>query len=464
MSEVLSKDTIAAISTASGEGGIGIVRLSGERALSVAENIFISPNNKNIRKGDARTIHYGYIVNPENNETVDEVLLSVMKGPNTYTKEDIIEINCHGGMLPLKKVLELTLSSGARLAEPGEFTKRAFLNGRIDLSQAEAVLDIISSQSEMSNKVAIEQLRGTFSEEVCKMRNDVIDLLALIEVTIDFSDEDIEQKALLTLANKTKDVKMNIKKIFDTSEKGILYRQGVNAVICGKPNVGKSSLMNALLRDERVIVTPIAGTTRDLVEESININGVLVRLTDTAGIIETTDRVEIEGIKRSKKKLEQADIVIFMLDISRKLSEKDIEIFDTIKDKKTIVVCNKKDIANIFDANEIKRQLKVDEVLEVSAIKREGLEEVEEAISSLIFDGAVNIPEGPVVTNIRHKQALERALEALEQCEAITSENFNGELVASDLKNVEYYLGLIIGESIEDDVLDRIFEKFCIGK
>ncbi len=410
-------------------------------------------------------MRYGHIKSPSSGEIVDEVLLTVLRAPRTYTAEDVIEISCHGGTMSLKKVLELCLTEGARLAEPGEFTKRAFLSGRIDLSQAEAVLDIIKSETDTSRKVSVDQLRGVFSEEIRALRAAIVETLALIELTIDFSQEDVDFPEPEETIEKINDINQSLQKVLGTYDKGMILRQGASVVICGRPNVGKSSLMNALLKHDRVIVTPVAGTTRDVIEESIDLSGVKVRLSDTAGIIETRDRVEVEGIKRSKEKLEAADIVIFMLDYSRVFSEKDAAIFNTIKDKKVVVVVNKTDLSGKLRIKEVKEMLGVKNTVELSVLKNKGIEELEDAIAEKLFEGKSGIPEGPIVTNMRHKTLLEKAVRSMDRCikEAIDKE-FKSELVASDLNDVVYHLGLIIGESVSDDVLDKIFSQFCVGK
>ncbi|MFC1548912.1 tRNA uridine-5-carboxymethylaminomethyl(34) synthesis GTPase MnmE [Candidatus Omnitrophota bacterium] len=459
-----TNDTIAAISTPLGESGIGIVRLSGKDAISVVNRIFSPTNEDQLSSCDSHTVHYGYIKTSDKKEIVDEVLLTVLRSPRTYTTEDIVEINCHGGIMPLKKILELCLNEGARLAEPGEFTKRAFLNGRIDLTQAEAVLDVIKSKTDTSRKVAIEQLRGVFSEEIKGLRDSMVGVLALIELAIDFSQQDVEFPEINEITKRVGYIRDLVRNILETSDKGIILREGASIVICGRPNVGKSSLMNALLRHDRVIVTPVAGTTRDVIEESINICGVKVRLSDTAGIIETQDRVEIEGIKRSREKLEEADMVILVLDSSRTLSGKDKEIYKTLKDKKHIIVANKSDLSRELDINKAQELFNCGNIQEVSALKKEGLEGIEDTVAEELFHGDVGIPEGPVVTNVRHKNILENISKNLERAGKVTGKNYNGELLASDLNEVVHQLGLITGESVEDDILDRIFSQFCIGK
>ena len=457
-------ETIAAIATPLGEGGIGIVRLSGEKAFDIAGEIFSPFKGGGIPLVDSHTVHYGCIKTQGSEEIVDEALVTVMRAPKSYTTEDMVEINCHGGSMPLKRVLELCLGRGARLAEPGEFTKRAFLSGRIDLSQAEAVLDIIKAKTDASCIVAARQLQGTLSVSVGDLRGRLMDVLSEVELGIDFTDQEVDQSKAGDIMKKIEIIRGDLKKLLDTSEKGIVLREGASVVICGRPNVGKSSLMNALLKDERVIVTSIAGTTRDVIEESINVRGVMVRLSDTAGIIDTHDRVELEGIKRSKKRLEEADIVIFMLDASQLLTDRDEYIYDEVKDKKTIVVMNKADLERKLYVEEVMKYLDRDDCLLVSALKKTGLEELEDAIAEKLFNGSSGMPEGPVIANLRHKECLEKSLSALERALKETGEKYNSELMASDVTEAIHQLGLIIGESVEDDILDRIFSNFCIGK
>ncbi|MEA3489986.1 MAG: tRNA uridine-5-carboxymethylaminomethyl(34) synthesis GTPase MnmE [Candidatus Omnitrophota bacterium] len=462
--QITSSDTIAAVSTPPGEGGIGIVRLSGRDSLVIADRIFKPSGTGKASSFASHTICHGHVTTPDGKEVIDEVLITVMRAPRTYTAEDVIEINCHGGVISTKRVLELCLDEGARLAEPGEFTKRAFINGRIDLSQAEAVLDIIRSETEAFRKIAVGHLRGEFSREIRQWRDFMIETLSLIELGIDFPGEDVEFSSVKDITGRVKEAHSAIRGILETSEKGMVFREGASVVICGRPNVGKSSLMNVLLRHDRVIVTPVPGTTRDAVEESINIAGVKVRISDTAGIIETRDRVELEGIKRSKEKLAGADIVVFILDSSFPLSDKDEEIFSAVKDKRTVIVANKTDLSRKLDLEKARERFDSEEILEVSVLKKEGLEKIEDAIADRLFNGEVRMPEGPVVTNARHKRLLEEAFRCVNRAVKLTDESYNGELLASDLNEVSHYLGLIIGESVENDVLDRIFSNFCIGK
>ncbi|MCK5450917.1 MAG: tRNA uridine-5-carboxymethylaminomethyl(34) synthesis GTPase MnmE, partial [Candidatus Omnitrophica bacterium] len=437
---------------------------SGPNAFQIAGKIF--HNNKKFTDIflKTHTIHHGYIRSPVTGKNIDEVLLLIMRAPNTYTFEDTVEISCHGGIMPLKGILDLCIQCGARLADPGEFTKRAFLNGRLDLTQAEAVIDLIQSKTDAARHVAVEQLRGSFSEEIGHLRSYILDVLSLIEAGIDFSDEDIKFASIRDILEKVEDVYACVKKMIKTADKGIILREGVSVVICGKPNVGKSSLMNALLKHDRVIVTSIAGTTRDIVEESIDLAGVNMRISDTAGIIDTEDRVEIEGIRRSKEKLKNADIVIFVLDSSESLTEKDLNVYAAMKEKRTVLVLNKSDLPKKIRKKEIRDKFGIEKFVTVSALKKIGLEKLEDQLIDKLFDGDVAVSEGVMVTNLRHKNILEKVAENLDRAVRLTDENYNGELLASDLNETVYQLGLIIGESVEDDMLDRIFSRFCVGK
>jgi len=456
-----NKDTIAAISTPIGEGGIGIVRLSGQLSFNIVDKIFVSSTKDKFKSFLSHTVHYGTIEN--SGEVIDEVLITVMRAPKTYTTEDMIEINCHGGISCIKKVLEICLENGARLAEPGEFTKRAFLSGRIDLAKAEAVLEIIQSETDAARGMAIEHLRGDFSKTIYGIRDSVLDILSRIELEIDFSQEDVDFSSHNKIYDSLRKINKETENLIETYSKGLVLREGVEVVICGKPNVGKSSLMNALLKHDRVIVTPIAGTTRDVIEENINIGGIKVRVSDTAGIIETKDRVEIEGIKRSKKKLDSADIILFMLDYSKALSGQDKDIYEMVKDKKVIVLINKTDLAKRIDLKFFENENSIKEGIKISVLKKTGIEKIEDEILKRIYNERMNVPEGPVVSNIRHKRVLEDMRSVLARVLG-SEESYNPELLASDLNEVIFLLGLITGESCDDEVLDRIFSQFCIGK
>ncbi|MGB2706061.1 MAG: tRNA uridine-5-carboxymethylaminomethyl(34) synthesis GTPase MnmE [Candidatus Omnitrophota bacterium] len=458
------EDTIVAISTPVGEGGIGIVRLSGRSALSIADRVFVSKDKVKPSKFKTYTVHYGHIV--KKSEIIDEVLLTVMKTPKSYTKEDIVEINCHGGIVPLRKVLDLVLNLGARFAEPGEFTKRAFINGRIDLAQAEAVLDIIRSKTEGSMKVALGQLEGELSGKINRMKKDLLDTLSEIEARIDFSEEDIKLAPKKDLLRKLARISGGIKKLIDDAEKGIIFKEGIMCVICGKTNVGKSSLMNAFLRRNRVIVTPIPGTTRDAIEEEICLKDIPIRVVDTAGISAARGIVEKHGMQKSKSYIKRADLILFMLDSSKAWSKTDSNIFNKIKGKKFIIVANKSDLPKKLDLNKVKNVTQKDRIIEASLLRKKNLNRIEEAILGEIWHGRLPHPEGTFVTNLRHKKDLERARKCVRKAiNALREEPFpKPEIAASELKEALFFLGSILGETIEPDILERIFSKFCIGK
>ncbi|MFC1576971.1 tRNA uridine-5-carboxymethylaminomethyl(34) synthesis GTPase MnmE [Candidatus Omnitrophota bacterium] len=458
-------DTIAAVSTPIGGGGIGIVRMSGKRALEIADRIFASKDGILTSKRDTYTVHYGRVVDGENN-FVDEALLSVMRSPKSYTKEDIVEINCHGGISAVKKALELILSLGARLAEPGEFTKRAFLNGRIDLAQAEAVCDIVNAKTESALKIATAQLEGALSGDINAIRDEVIDIAGRIEAAIDFPEEDIDIIKGERLMQRTKDALEALKALIDSSDRGMIMREGVLAVICGRPNVGKSSLMNLLLKRDRVIVTPLPGTTRDVVEETINLRGVPVRVMDSAGIGSSSDIIQKESNRKAKRSLDIADIVIFVLDGSAPLEKEDIEISALLKKKKknTIPVINKADLPQKLLREDASSVLEADSALKVSAKDKTGIDDLEGAISDRMWAGRHLQGEGSVVANARHREALEAAYNNLNTALNSLKDSQGADIASVDIKEAIYHLGLITGKSVSDDILDRIFENFCIGK
>ncbi len=462
---MINTDTIAAISTPLGEGGISIIRLSGSRAIEIADEIFI-PSGKNERPAlyESHTVHYGHIKPFGKDEIVDEVLLTVMKAPKTYTAEDVVEINCHGGVVSSKKVLEFCLAQGARPAQCGEFTKRAFLNGRIDLSQAEAVLDIIRSETDMAQKAALSQLGGGFSKRIHNIKNTLIDVLSLIELGIDFSEEDVEFSSGEGIMRRVNSALQVVTEMLETFDDGMILREGANVVICGRPNVGKSSIMNALLKQDRVIVTPTAGTTRDVIEESVSLDGIKVRLSDTAGITKARSRAESEGIKRSRGRLSTADVALFVLDISRPLSDDDIGIYRKIRNKKKVIVANKSDLAAKLDMKKTGEVLGQEDILEISALKKKGLRNLEKTISGKLFNRVGESEEGLLVTNARHRKLLTEIHRSLKRAAKAPDNGGNAELLANDIRDAADQLGFIVGESIGDDVLDRIFSQFCIGK
>lgn len=460
-------DTICAISTPLGEGGIGIVRLSGKKALSIADKIFVSKDKSKPSKFKTYTTHYGHVANASGAqcEIIDEVILTVMRAPKSYTKEDVVEINCHSGIIPLRKTLDLILTLGARLAEPGEFTKRAFVNGRIDLTQAEAVLDIIRSKTDSFMKVALGQLEGGLSGKINTLKEKLLDVLSELEARIDFSEEEIELASKEALRKKLNMASVEIKKLVDDAWKGMILKEGIMCVICGKPNVGKSSLMNVLLKRNRVIVTPIPGTTRDAIEEKINLEGIPIRVVDTAGISRAKDIAEEYGIRKSKSYIKQADIILFILDLSTKWSRADKEIFDTIKDRNVIVIANKKDLPGKLDLDKIREKLK-GEIIEISLLQRKGPDKVEEAILRKIWHGEILYPEGVFITNLRHKKELKCAYGCIKKAVKGLGKKSGAfpEIIISEVKETVFFLNSILGDTIEPDILDRIFSKFCIGK
>lgn len=454
-------DTIAAISTPLGEGGIGIIRISGAKAISIVSKIFLSPKGIRLTQVKTHTIHYGFIVNPETNEKVDEVLVSVMRAPNTYTREDVVEINCHGGYITLKKILDIVISQGARVAEPGEFTKRAFLRGRIDLSQAESVIDIIRAKTEEAQKIAIQHLSGKLSEKINELRDALMRVCAHVEAYIDFPEEDIDGLTGKEIEDEIKRISEEIKKLIEGYEEGKIYREGLRVAIVGKPNVGKSSLLNALLMKDRAIVTEIPGTTRDIIEEYVNIKGMPLRIIDTAGIRESHDLVEAEGIRRTLKAVDEAELVLLLLDMSREIDRLDMEIIDKVKDKKVIVVLNKKDIKN--KEFKIPEQLRDKQNVEISALNGEGIEELKEVIFNTVISGKYK-QEGLIVTKLRHKIALEGSYLALKNALESFKKNEPLEITAMFLREGLNFLGQIVGVVTTEEILNLIFSEFCIGK
>ncbi|SCY62853.1 tRNA uridine-5-carboxymethylaminomethyl(34) synthesis GTPase MnmE [Alkaliphilus peptidifermentans] len=457
-------DTIAAIATASGEAGIGIVRISGPKSIEIIDVIFEANNNKKLSQQQQRRITYGHIVDPDNMEKIDEVLVVYMRAPFTYTKEDIVEINCHGGMIPVKRILQLVLRKGARLAEAGEFTKRAFLNGRIDLAQAEAVMDLISAKTEKGFDVAFDQLEGALSKRVEGMRKVVLELLAHIEVSIDFSEEDVDEVTLDYLLQKSIELEAKMSNLLETADTGKILREGLSTVIVGKPNVGKSSLLNSLLRESRAIVTEVPGTTRDVIEEQLNIQGIPLKIIDTAGIRETDDIVERIGVNKSKEFFNKADLVIFMLDASRELTKDDIEIIEMLQDKKIIVIINKTDLPIKIDMEKIHQLIGEKRIISISLKEEVGLDELEKTLVDIVYKGDIKTKNNLMVTNIRHKDALEKAINSLRDGIEAVKRQMPMDFIEVDYKNVWDYLGEITGETVGEDLIDHIFANFCIGK
>ena len=456
------EDTIAAVATAYGEGGIGIIRISGEEALPILQEIFEFHGDTDTFT--SRRMTYGKIIDKEKDQIIDEVLAVYMKGPKTYTAEDVVEINCHGSMVSLRKTLALVLRKGARLAEPGEFTKRAFLNGRLDLSQAEAVIDMIRAKTDKSFDVAVSQLEGRLSLKVEEIRQKLLDLLVDITVNIDYPDEDIEEMTYEKLEESIVETQDMIEKLLETSSTGRMIREGIKIAIVGKPNVGKSSLMNGLLKETRAIVTDIPGTTRDTIEEVLSIRNIPVYLVDTAGIRETSDKVEKMGIEKSKEAFNQADFILFLLDGSRPLEEEDLQIMEFLKERKSLVLINKRDLGKAISIEEISAKLPASQVIEASLLKGQGITEIEDAVEDLVYGGEIVQKESMMVNNVRHIELLQQAVKSLTDALHMSERREALDFIEVDVKNAYERLGEIIGETVSDDIINAVFARFCLGK
>lgn len=455
-------DTIAAISTPQGIGGVGIIRISGEDAFNIAEKIF--RGKKDFSSIKTHTINYGKLIDPENGEIIDEILLTKMKKPNTFTREDIVELNCHGGLAVLRKVLQLVFKEGARPAEPGEFTQRAFLNGRIDLSQAEAVIDLINSKTDESSRAAITQLEGKLSSKIREIRNKLIELIAHMEVTFDYPEHDIEEITADQVYEESVRIKYLLEKLLKSFEKGRILREGLSLVIVGRPNVGKSSLLNQIAGKSKAIVTDIPGTTRDIIEEYVNIKGIPVRIIDTAGIRETEDMVEKLGVDKAQKEIQIADLIIFVLDAHEGIKKEDIEIFNIIKNKKHITVVNKIDLVQNDESMNYKSEIIDEKIIEISLKDEIGIENLEDEIIELFFKGEIRPNEEELVTNVRHKNLIALALESInDACNAYES-SMSLDMISIDINSAAEYLGQITGESVSEDMMKEIFSRFCVGK
>lgn len=455
-------DTIAAIATPPGEGAISIVRLSGDDAVTLADQVF---KGKDLTKVSSHTINYGHFIDPKTREIIDEVMVSVLRAPKTFTREDTIEINCHGGIVPTNKILQVLLTNGARLAEPGEFTKRAFLHGRIDLAQAESVMDLIRAKTDRSMKAALNQLDGELSQLIRNLRQEILDVLAQVEVNIDYPEyDDVEEMTSKLLREKALDVCAKIEQLLVTARQGKILREGLATVLVGRPNVGKSSLLNHLLHEDKAIVTDIAGTTRDVIEEYVNVLGVPLKLVDTAGIRETDDRVEKIGVERSRQALDRSDLVILLLNASEPLTTEDIELLQLTQDKKRIIVLNKMDLEPKLDLNELYQYVDKAEVLKTSVLKNEGIRELEEHIATLFYGGIENSQTTVLVTNARHIALLEQAKAALEAVLTGLEQELPVDLVQIDMTRAWELLGEITGDSYQDELLDQLFSQFCLGK
>jgi tRNA modification GTPase len=455
-------DTIAAISTPVGQGGIGIVRLSGPDAAAIADRIFRSKNNEKPSRASSHKMLYGHIVDPADGHIVDEVLLAIMHAPNSYTREDVVEINCHGSIVSARQILEITLRQGGRIAEPGEFTKRAFLHGRIDLSQAEAVLDVIHAKTEESMRIAGEQLRGGLKEKIAAIREQLMEITAFVEVHIDFPEDEIEAMSKKEITKNISDTSAEIRRLSATFNEARFFREGLSIAIVGRPNVGKSSLLNALLQKDRAIVTNLPGTTRDLIEDYLNINGLPIRIMDTAGIRSSDEIIEQEGIRRSMQAIEHADFIVAMFDGSELFGQEDQDLLNIIRDKKAVMVINKADLPQKISLEHSAAEGK--QSVCISAVTGEGIEKLKSVIFESNLHGWEGEREGVVVTNIRHKAALDSAAESLNRAGDLLSGNNPLELFSIEMRGSLDSIGEITGTITTDEILQKIFSSFCIGK
>jgi len=455
-------DTIAAISTAYGVSGIGIIRISGDEAVNIADKIFKSKQGKNLKELEERKLNYGWIINPSNKEKVDEVLTVYMNKPYTYTKEDVVEINCHGGIVPLRKILDIILEQDCRLAERGEFTKRAFLNGRLDLTQAESVMDIISSKTEKSMSLSMDQLQGRLSKQVNEIVDELMELKAHLEVNIDFPEYDEEELTKEKIKEKASVMKENIEKLISSADTGKIFKEGINTLILGKPNVGKSSLMNFLLNENRSIVTEVPGTTRDTIEEFVNLAGVPLNIIDTAGIRYTDDIVEKIGVQKAIDKIDDSDLIIMIFDASKELEKDDEIILNNIENKKVIYLMNKTDLNTKIDLTNHQEIEK--EVIKISLLKNEGLEEIETKVKEEFLAGNIDANNDLIVTNTRHKNLLKKANNSLKELLGSIEAGLTLECLEVDINDTIHHLGEITGSTVSESVIEKIFSNFCIGK
>ncbi|WP_343754607.1 tRNA uridine-5-carboxymethylaminomethyl(34) synthesis GTPase MnmE [Alkalibacterium iburiense] len=457
-------DTIAAISTPPGEGGIGIVRISGDEALEIADRVY-RLGSKKLADQPSHTIHYGHIVNPKTDTPVDEVMVTIMKEPKTYTREDIVEINTHGGIVSVNKVLETVLQNGARLAEPGEFTKRAFLNGRIDLSQAEAVMDVIRAKTDKAMHMAVTQLDGNLSRLIKNLRQDILNTLAQVEVNIDYPEyDDVEEMTSQLLIEKAEQVKNQVEALLETASHGKILREGLATAIIGRPNVGKSSLLNVLLKEDKAIVTDIAGTTRDVIEEYVSVKGVPLRLIDTAGIRETEDIVERIGVERSRKALSEADLILLVLNQSEPLTPEDELLLEATEEHHRLIIFNKTDLENQLNLDDLKEKVDPESIVQTSIVTQKGLDELEAKIAELFFAGNTGEKDATYVSNVRHIALLHETIEAFDDVIEGIETGMPVDLVQIDMTRAWDLLGEITGESVQDELITQLFSQFCLGK
>lgn len=460
-------DTIVAISTAAAEAGIGVIRLSGKQAISIADQMFVSTSKKKLKDQKTFTVHYGWIVRRRQgfkDETIDEALVTMMRSPRSYTKEDVIEISCHGSVISLRDILDLAVDLGARLAEPGEFTKRAFLNGRIDLTQAEAVLDIIRARTDAFLKVSTHQLKGELTTELEVIRERLMKAYIEIEAILNFPDDDTSAKSTSRITALIQEAQDKVNSLLKTSEHGRLLKDGIRIVLCGKPNVGKSSLLNAFLKQPRAIVSEIAGTTRDTIEETAQIKGIPFQLIDTAGILEPRDLIEEEAIKRSHLCMEGADLVLLLLDNSQPLSSEDRALINRVQKRNTMVVLNKCDLKPKIEIEKLKESFAPQRISMISALRREGIDELQDAMVALASHGVSDDTHGIFISNLRHIHALKDCQEALQEARQLIKSGASPEFISEEVKGAVNFLDAITGRNIDSDLIDEIFSQFCIGK
>ncbi len=455
--------TIAAISTATSNGGIGIIRMSGKNSFEILNKIFV-PFSKTKNQIKGYSIKFGYIIDPKTKEKIDEVLVSFFIGPKSYTTENMCEINSHGGLVIEKKILQLCIENGAELAEPGEFTKRAFLNGRIDLTQAESVIDLINSKNDNEAKASINQLEGSLSRKIRDIRDKLLDVMADIEANIDYPEYDIEEVTNIKIKKVLNDIKSDLLKLVDTFENGKLLKEGVKTIILGKPNAGKSSLLNAILEEDRAIVSEYAGTTRDTIEEFVNIKGISLKLIDTAGIRHTDDRIEEIGVQKALKLSQDADLIIAIFDGSKELDKEDLEILNIIKDKKSIVLLNKKDLGDIKLENREVIKNSCNNIIKISAKNKEGIEDIYNMISNMFNNNEISMNDGVIITNIRHKNQIDKAINSINEAIEANENGLPIDIVSIPIKQVLNDLSAITGEDVSEDIINEIFSKFCLGK
>ena len=460
---MIYNDTIAAISTAPGVGGIGIIRVSGLDAVEIVDKVFKAASKKTIKEAPSHTIHYGHIINKED-KVIDEVLVMLMKAPKTFTREDVVEINCHGGPVPLEAVLMEIIRNGARLADSGEFTKRAFLNGRIDLAQVEAIMDIIEAKTEVSLSQAVNQLEGKLSKQIKEYQDMLIQIIARIEVSIDYPEYDEDEPLAEDFKEDIRTLNDKLKQLLATADTGKMIREGVKTAIVGQPNVGKSSLLNALLEENKAIVTDIPGTTRDIVEAYLNIEGMPFLLLDTAGIRETEDVVEKIGVERSKESIEKADVVLMLIDSSRPLDQEEITLISEIKDRQVIFVLNKTDLTPTITQEMLKSYTGNHPIVSISAMKQDGLNELRQAMKHFIVKQGISIGQEATISNQRQKQSLVKAIESLEKVSDTIDMGMPEDCIAIDLHDAYGHLGNIVGEALKDEIINELFTRFCLGK